>query len=120
ERYRQQCLPCYQNFLSRIKCCILKIMKMKYIKICLLVALSLSLVQCSDDFLNKTQPDTINTDNYPTNADELITLVNGAYQPLQWPKLYNMRMWTTDIVAGNSVVGAGGGEDGIETTNLAN
>jgi hypothetical protein len=95
-------------------------MKMKYTKICLLLVLSLTLVNCSDDFLNKTQPDTINTDNYPTNAEELITLVNGAYQPLQWPKLYNMRMWTTDIMAGNSVVGAGGGEDGIETTNLAN
>ena len=85
-----------------------------------MLALSLSLVQCSDDFLDKTQPDTINTGNYPTNAEELITVVNGAYQPLQWPKLYNLRMWSTDIFAGNSVVGAGGGEDGIETTNLSN
>jgi len=93
---------------------------MKFTKIGLLLLLSLSLVQCSDDFLDKTQPDTINTGNYPTNAEELVTLVNGAYQPLQWPKLYNLRMWTTDIFAGNSLVGAGGGEDGIETTSLAN
>lgn len=93
---------------------------MKFTKIGLLLLLSLSLVQCSDEFLDKTQPDTINTGNYPTNAEELVTLVNGAYQPLQWPKLYNMRMWTTDIFAGNSLVGAGGGEDGIETTSLAN
>jgi len=93
---------------------------MKYTKICLLLLLSLSLIQCSDDYLDKTQPDTINTGNYPTNAEELVTLVNGAYQPLQWAKLYNLRMWTTDIFAGNSVVGAGGGEDGIETTNLSN
>lgn len=85
-----------------------------------MLLLSLSLTQCSDDFLDKTQPDTINTGNYPTNAEELVTLVNGAYQPLQWPKLYNLRMWSTDIFAGNSVVGAGGGEDGIETTNLSN
>jgi hypothetical protein len=95
-------------------------MKMKFTKIGLLLLLSLSLVQCSDEFLDKTQPDTINTGNYPTNAEELVTLVNGAYQPLQWPKLYNLRMWTTDIFAGNSLVGAGGGEDGIETTSLAN
>nr|WP_269686628.1 RagB/SusD family nutrient uptake outer membrane protein [Flavobacterium lacustre] len=64
--------------------------------------------------------DTINTSNYPTNAAELVTLVNGAYQPLQWPKLYNMRMWTSDIMAGNSIVGAGGGSDGIETQDNSN
>ncbi|MFH6991592.1 RagB/SusD family nutrient uptake outer membrane protein [Flavobacterium sp. FlaQc-48] len=93
---------------------------MKNIKISLMLFLSLLMVQCSDDFLDKTQPDTINTGNYPTNAEELITMVNGAYQPLQWPKLYNFRMWTSDIFAGNSIVGAGGGEDGIETTNLSN
>lgn len=81
---------------------------------------TLLFVQCSDDYLDKTPPDTINTGNYPTNAEELVTLVNGAYQPLQWPKLYNLRMWTSDIFAGNSIVGAGGGEDGIETVNLAN
>jgi tetratricopeptide (TPR) repeat protein len=47
-------------------------------------------------------------------------MVNGAYQPLQWPKLYNMRMWTSDIMAGNSIVGAGGGSDGQETQDMAN
>lgn len=49
-----------------------------------------------------------------------IALTNAAYLPLQRPKLYNMRMWTLDIIAGNSVVGAGGGDDGIETIQLAN
>lgn len=49
-----------------------------------------------------------------------IALTNAAYQPLQRPKLYNMRIWTLDIIAGNSVVGAGGGTDGIETVQLAN
>ncbi len=95
-------------------------MKMKYIKISLVFLLSLSLMQCSGDYLDKTPLDTINTGNYPSNEEELITLVNGAYQPLQWPKMYNLRMWTSDIFAGNSIVGAGGGEDGIETINLAN
>src|SRR5690606_33005140 len=75
---------------------------------------------CSDDFLDKQPLDTINTENYPQTAEELVTVVNGAYQPLQWPKLYNMRMWTSDIMAGNSIVGAGGGTDGIETQDMAN
>ena len=29
-------------------------------------------------------------------------------------------MWTSDIMAGNSIVGAGGGSDGIETQDMAN
>lgn len=93
---------------------------MKKIKIALFALFALTAINCSDDFLDKVQPDTINTGNYPQTAEELITLVNGAYQPLQRPKLYNMRMWTSDIFAGNSIVGAGGGEDGIETTQLSN
>ncbi|WP_199898668.1 RagB/SusD family nutrient uptake outer membrane protein [Prolixibacter bellariivorans] len=55
-----------------------------------------------------------------SNERRCISAINGAYQPLQWPKLYNMRMWTTDIMAGNSIVGAGGGTDGIETQDEAN
>ena len=94
---------------------------MKKLTITFLALVTLSMVSsCNDDFLEKTSPDTINTSNYPKTADELVTLVNGAYQPLQWPKLYNMRMWTTDIFAGNSNVGAAGGSDGLETTQLAN
>src|SRR5690606_30256453 len=84
-----------------------------------LLALTL-LGACSGDFLDKQPLDTINTENYPLTAEELVTVVNGAYQPLQWPKLYNMRMWTSDIMAGNSIVGAGGGTDGIETQDMAN
>ena len=29
-------------------------------------------------------------------------------------------MWTTDIMSGNSIVGAGGGDDGRETQDMAN
>lgn len=94
---------------------------MKKLKISIIALLSLYAVSsCNDDFLNRVPLDTISTSNYPQTADELITLVNGAYQPLQWAKLYNMRMWTTDIYAGNSNVGAGGGNDGVETIQLAN
>ena len=93
---------------------------MKFIKKIVFVIAIFACTQCSNDFLEKTPLDTINTSNYPSNANELITLVNGAYQPLQWPKLYNLRMWTSDIMAGNSIVGAGGGSDGIETQDNAN
>ncbi len=93
---------------------------MKFIKKIVLVSAIFACTQCSSDFLDKAPLDTINTSNYPTNAAELVTLVNGAYQPLQWPKLYNLRMWTSDIMAGNSIVGAGGGTDGIETQDMSN
>jgi hypothetical protein len=84
------------------------------------IILALLFVGCKDQFLNKAPLDSINTANFFKTKEDAISAINGAYQPLQWPKLYNMRMWTTDIIAGNSVVGAGGGTDGIETKNLAN
>ena len=80
----------------------------------------LPVVQGCSKFLDKTPLDSVNTENYWLTASDAINAVNGAYQPLQWPKLYNMRIWTTDIWAGNSVVGAGGGTDGIETVDIAN
>lgn len=89
----------------------------KYLSIFLLFSL---LMGCKDSFLNKSPEDTINTSNFFQTENDAVTAINGAYQPLQWPKLYNMRMWTTDIMAGNSVVGAGGGTDGIETQDEAN
>ncbi|MDX1602111.1 MAG: RagB/SusD family nutrient uptake outer membrane protein [Salinimicrobium sediminis] len=93
---------------------------MRHFRIYIASLFALLLMSCSDDFLDRQPLDTINTENYPTTAEELVTVVNGAYQPLQWPKLYNLRMWSTDIMAGNSIVGAGGGSDGIETQDMAN
>lgn len=89
----------------------------KYISIAMLAVM---FTACSEDFLNKAPLDTINTSNFFQTEEDAIAAINGAYQPLQWPKLYNMRMWTTDIIAGNSIVGAGGGTDGIETQDQAN
>ena len=82
--------------------------------------LSAALVGCTKDFLEKAPLDSVNTANYYQSAEDAVNAVNAAYQPLQRPKLYNFRIWTTDIMAGNSVVGAGGGTDGIETQDLAN
>jgi len=75
---------------------------------------------CSKSFLEKAPPDSVNTSNFYKTADDAVAAINAAYQPLQRPKLYNLRMWTTDIMAGNSETGAGGGTDGIETKDEAN
>ncbi len=80
----------------------------------------LCIAGCSKDFLNKQPLDSVGTTNYYKTADDAIAAINAAYQPLQRPKLYNMRMWTTDIMAGNAVTGAGGGTDGIETVQESN
>ena len=77
-------------------------------------------ISCSKDFLDKAPLDSINTENFYQTKEDAIVAINGAYQPLQWPKLYNMRMWTSDIMAGNSIVGAGGGDDGRETQDMMN
>ncbi|MHC1775380.1 MAG: RagB/SusD family nutrient uptake outer membrane protein [Lentimicrobium sp.] len=90
-------------------------------KIVLSAILLISLISgCSKDFLDKSPEDSVNTDNFYITESDAIAAINGAYQPLQWPKLYNMRMWTSDIMAGNSIVGAGGGSDGQETQDMAN
>ena len=91
--------------------------KIKYISV---LALLIFIIACSEDFLDRAPLDTINTNNFWQSEADAIGAINGAYQPLQWPKLYNIRMWATDIMAGNSIVGAGGGTDGIETQDLAN
>jgi starch-binding outer membrane protein, SusD/RagB family len=83
------------------------------------ISVALSLAGCSK-FLDKKPLDSVNSSNFWQTEDDAIAAINGAYQPLQWPKLYNLRMWTTDIWAGNSLVGAGGGTDGIETQDIAN
>lgn len=83
---------------------------------CLLLACMFS--SCSD-FLDKEPYEDPTAENVKDEASA-IAMTNAAYQPMQRPKLYNMRMWALDIVAGNSEVGAGGGDDGIETIQLAN
>ncbi|MCW3789279.1 RagB/SusD family nutrient uptake outer membrane protein [Plebeiibacterium sediminum] len=93
---------------------------MKYLKYISIIIIALMAVSCGKDFLEKSPEDSINTANYWQTDEDAINAINGAYQPLQWPKLYNMRMWTSDIMAGNSIVGAGGGDDGRETQDMSN
>ena len=74
--------------------------KFRYILPCFLLGLTLS--SCNG-FLDKEPWDSIDTSKSFQAAEDAIAAVNGAYQPLQWPKLYNMRMWTLDIVAGMNI-----------------
>lgn len=83
-----------------------------------LISLTSIFYSCSD-FLDKSSYEDPSTETVNDEASA-IAMTNAAYQPLQRPKLYNMRIWTLDIVAGNSEVGAGGGTDGIETIQLSN
>ncbi len=91
----------------------------KYFYIISLTTLFALTTHSCNGFLDKTPYDQVDTEG-DLSENDATALVNAAYQPLQWAKLYNMRIWTTDIIAGNSLVGANGGTDGIETTDLAN
>lgn len=93
---------------------------MKPIKYILSGILFCATLTSCDGFLDRTPWDSIDTSESLKEAGDAIAIINGAYQPLQWAKLYNMRIWSLDIVAGNSIVGAGGGKDGIETIDLSN
>jgi hypothetical protein len=93
---------------------------MKINKYIIALVLTAAFVGCKKDFLDKAPLDSVNTANYYKTAEDAVNAVNAAYQPLQRPKLYNFRIWTTDIMAGNSVTGAGGGTDGIETQDEQN
>lgn len=89
-------------------------------KITNLLFLTVLMTACNG-FLDRHPHDSIDA-NDPASMkteNDAIAAVNGAYQPLQWAKICNMRLWTLDIVAGNSTVGGGGGSDGIETRDMA-
>ena len=90
-----------------------------FIKYTTVLLLLISVAGCKK-FLETVPLDSINPTNFFKTEDDAIAAINGAYQPLQWPKLYNFQIWGTDIWAGNSIVGAGGGTDGIATQDVSN
>ena len=92
-------------------------MSMKKIYILLLAVLTLA--SCSDDFLDKEPKNTVDPETSVTD-DVAVAMANACYRTLQSSNMYNQRIWTLDIVAGNSEVGAGGGTDGLETIQAAN
>lgn len=86
--------------------------------IILLGAMSVAFSSCND-FLDKNPYDKV--DPQETVTDEVaVAMTNACYLTLQSSNMYNQRIWTLDIVAGNSVVGAGGGDDGLETVQASN
>lgn len=76
------------------------------------------LASCSD-FLEKSPNNMVDPET--TVSDEVaMALTNACYRALQSSNLYNQRIWSLDIVAGNSEVGGGGGDDGLETVQASN
>lgn len=82
-----------------------------------LAAISSTFTAC--DFLERQPYDKV--DPTVEVTDEVaLAMANACYRTLQSSNMYNQRIWTLDIVAGNSNVGAGGGTDGLETVQAAN
>lgn len=80
--------------------------------------IGLTMTSC-EDFLDKTPYDRVDPQTNVTD-EVAVAMANACYIPLRSSNLYNQRIWGLDIVAGNSNVGAGGGDDGIETIQAAN
>lgn len=91
-------------------------MKKLFYTICTLAAM---LSASCGDFLDSFPPYAVDPSVSVTDS-VAIALTNACYTPLQSSNLYNQRIWSLDIIAGNSEVGAGGGEDGIETIQCSN
>ena len=84
-------------------------------KIITLVFMSavLALTSCND-FLDKYPKYGVDPESEVTN-EIAVALTTACYKTLQSSNMYNQRIWSLDIIAGNSEVGAGGGTDGLET-----
>lgn len=92
---------------------------MKKIIFAMVALLACGTLASCEDFLDKTPYDRVDPQANVTD-DVAVAMANACYIPLRSSNLYNQRLWTLDIVAGNSNVGAGGGDDGIETIQAAN
>lgn len=72
---------------------------MKKITNLLYVLAVLMLVSCND-FLDKSPKYAVDPETTVTD-DVAVALTNACYKALQSSNLYNQRMWSLDIVAGN-------------------
>lgn len=90
----------------------------KILSLALTLALAGTVASCSD-FLDKSPKNTVDPET-TVDDDVAVSMANACYRTLQSSNMYNQRLWTLDIVAGNSVVGAGGGTDGLETVQASN
>ena len=78
----------------------------------------LVLTSCND-FLDKYPKYGVDPESEVTN-EIAVALTTACYKTLQSSNMYNQRIWSLDIIAGNSEVGAGGGTDGLETVQASN
>lgn len=92
---------------------------MKTIRNIILAGFTAVAVSSCSDFLDLSPHNTLDPETAMTD-DIAKALTLGCYRTLQSSNMYNQRIWTLDIVAGNSEVGAGGGTDGIETVQASN
>lgn len=92
-------------------------MKRTIISTISVVVLSTVLSGCMDK-LEILPNDQIITENFfeEGSPEEIESGVNSMYQRLQSSYMYNLRMWTLDIVAGEGRVGNEAGGNGLETT----
>ena len=67
-------------------------------KILYITLLAFALFTACSKFLDKTPYEDSSAENI-SDAASAIALTNSAYKPLQRSNLYNMRLWTLDIVA---------------------
>ena len=91
---------------------------MKTIRNIIMAGLAAVAMSSCSDFLDLSPHNTLDPETTMTD-DIAKALTLGCYRTLQSSNMYNQRIWTLDIVAGNSEVGAGGGTDGIETIQAA-
>lgn len=93
----------------------------KYIYL-LVISVVSGLFQSCMDKLEILPGDQIITDNFfeKGTPEEIESGVNSMYQRLQSSYMYNLRMWTLDIVAGEGSVGNEAGGNGLETVQLSN
>ena len=73
---------------------------MKHITYIILASALLTCSSCSD-FLEKYPKDSPST-TIPMSDDLAVAMTNGCYQSLQSMNLYNQRIWSMDICAGDS------------------
>ena len=83
----------------------------------LLYMLAVLLLASCSDFLDMSPKNTADPETTVTD-DVAIALTNACYRTLQSSNMYNQRIWTLDIVAGNSLVGAGDSEGSMNAANI--
>lgn len=90
--------------------------------ICSILCICFVSLSGCESYLEKSPTDKIITGNFFTTgtAEEVESAINSVYQPLQRSYMYNLRMWTLDIIAGEGRVGNEAGGNGIETVQLSN